>query len=229
MPLAMNRDVFITCAVTGSGGTQDRSPHVPRSPQQIAEAAIEVRVDAERAVATTQVGARRIASLREHTEQIGALLVEIGDIAGRSDLLALNGSLEATRAGEAGRGFALVAAEMRRLAERVSGTVDDVRSQVANVEAASAESVAVTDDSRALAERTAEAARSIDQLTATQSADTERAARGVSSTADMVAKTTLAMSQIRAATAGLHAHALELERLLAGFELRDRGEVKSRA
>lgn len=40
MPLTMNRDVFITCAVTGSGGTQDRSPHVPRSPQQIAESAI---------------------------------------------------------------------------------------------------------------------------------------------------------------------------------------------
>ncbi len=40
MPLAMNREVFITCAVTGSGGTQDRSPHVPRSPQQIAASAI---------------------------------------------------------------------------------------------------------------------------------------------------------------------------------------------
>ena len=41
MPLAMNRDVFITCAVTGSGGTQDRSPHVPRSPEQIAASAID--------------------------------------------------------------------------------------------------------------------------------------------------------------------------------------------
>jgi uncharacterized protein (DUF849 family) len=40
MPLDMNREVFITCAVTGSGGTQDRSPHVPRSPRQIAESAI---------------------------------------------------------------------------------------------------------------------------------------------------------------------------------------------
>jgi uncharacterized protein (DUF849 family) len=40
MPLAMNREVFITCAVTGSGGTQDRSPHVPRSPAQIADSAI---------------------------------------------------------------------------------------------------------------------------------------------------------------------------------------------
>ena len=41
MPLGMNREVFITCAVTGSGATQDRSPHVPRSPAQIAESAIE--------------------------------------------------------------------------------------------------------------------------------------------------------------------------------------------
>lgn len=40
MPLAMNRDVFITAAITGSGSTQDRSPHVPRSPEAIANSAI---------------------------------------------------------------------------------------------------------------------------------------------------------------------------------------------
>ncbi|NNK78113.1 MAG: 3-keto-5-aminohexanoate cleavage protein [Litoreibacter sp.] len=40
MPLTMNREVFITCAVTGSGSTQDRSPNVPRSPKEIAESAI---------------------------------------------------------------------------------------------------------------------------------------------------------------------------------------------
>ncbi|MCY4459196.1 MAG: 3-keto-5-aminohexanoate cleavage protein [Albidovulum sp.] len=40
MPLEMNREVFVTCAVTGSGSTQDRSPHVPRSPKEIAESAI---------------------------------------------------------------------------------------------------------------------------------------------------------------------------------------------
>ena len=40
MPLQINREVFITCAVTGSGSTQDRSPHVPRSPEQIATSAI---------------------------------------------------------------------------------------------------------------------------------------------------------------------------------------------
>lgn len=41
MPLEMNKEVFVTCAVTGSGGTQDRSPHVPRSPEQIATSAID--------------------------------------------------------------------------------------------------------------------------------------------------------------------------------------------
>ena len=40
MPLQMNREVFITCAVTGSGGTQDRSPNVPRSPKEIADSAV---------------------------------------------------------------------------------------------------------------------------------------------------------------------------------------------
>lgn len=40
MPLNMNKDVFITCAVTGSGGTQNKSTEVPRSPQQIADSAI---------------------------------------------------------------------------------------------------------------------------------------------------------------------------------------------
>ncbi|WP_238941344.1 3-keto-5-aminohexanoate cleavage protein [Jannaschia sp. Os4] len=40
MPLQMSREVFVTCAVTGSGSTQDRSPHVPRSPEQIAHSAI---------------------------------------------------------------------------------------------------------------------------------------------------------------------------------------------
>ena len=41
MPLSMNHEVFITCAVTGSGSTQDKSPHVPRSPEQIANSAID--------------------------------------------------------------------------------------------------------------------------------------------------------------------------------------------
>ncbi|MDD9910707.1 MAG: 3-keto-5-aminohexanoate cleavage protein [Ahrensia sp.] len=76
MSLAMNRDVFITCAVTGSGSTQDKSPHVPRSPKQIAESAI----DAARAGAAvvhchvrdpdTGVPSRRLDLYREVTDRI---------------------------------------------------------------------------------------------------------------------------------------------------------------
>jgi len=76
MPLSMNREVFITCALTGSGGGQDKNPHIPRSPQQIAESAIA----AARAGAAivhchvrhpeTGVPARDIALYREVTDRI---------------------------------------------------------------------------------------------------------------------------------------------------------------
>ncbi|MFC6686442.1 BKACE family enzyme [Jhaorihella thermophila] len=83
MPLSMNREVFITCAVTGSGSTQDRSPHVPRSPAQIAESAIE----AARAGAAvvhchvrdpeTGVPSRKVEYYREVTERIREADVDV--------------------------------------------------------------------------------------------------------------------------------------------------------
>lgn len=83
MPLSINREVFITCAVTGSGATQDKSPHVPRSPRQIAESAI----DAARAGAAvvhchvrdpdTGVPRRDIDLYREVTERIRAADIDV--------------------------------------------------------------------------------------------------------------------------------------------------------
>jgi len=83
MPLKMNREVFITCAVTGSGATQERSPHVPRSPAEIAESAIA----AARAGAAvvhchvrepeTGVPSRRLDLYREVTERIRAAEVDV--------------------------------------------------------------------------------------------------------------------------------------------------------
>lgn len=78
MPLAMSHEVFITCAVTGSGGTQDRSPHVPRSPKQIADSAIEA-AKAGAAIVHCHVRdpetgkpSRRVEYYREVTERIRA-------------------------------------------------------------------------------------------------------------------------------------------------------------
>ncbi len=83
MPLEMNREVFITCAVTGSGATQDRSPHVPRSPAQIAESAI-AAAKAGAAVVHCHVrdpgtGApsRKIEYYREVTDRIRASDVDV--------------------------------------------------------------------------------------------------------------------------------------------------------
>ena len=83
MPLEMNREVFITCAVTGSGSTQDRSPHVPRSPAEIAASAI----DAARAGAAvvhchvrdpdTGAPSRRLDLYREVTERIRESEVDV--------------------------------------------------------------------------------------------------------------------------------------------------------
>ena len=83
MPLTMNREVFITCAVTGSGATQDRSPHVPRSPDQIANSAI----DAARAGAAivhchvrdpeTGAPSRDPALFREVTDRIRSSDVDV--------------------------------------------------------------------------------------------------------------------------------------------------------
>jgi len=76
MPLEMNREVFITCPVTGSGNTQDRSPHVPRTPRQIAESAIEA-AKAGAAIVHCHVRdpetgkhSRRVDLYREVTERI---------------------------------------------------------------------------------------------------------------------------------------------------------------
>lgn len=76
MPLTANMNPFITCAVTGSGGSQDRSPHVPRSPEQIANSAL----DAARAGAAivhchvrdpeTGAPSRRVDLYREVAERI---------------------------------------------------------------------------------------------------------------------------------------------------------------
>ncbi len=76
MPLEMNREVFITCPVTGSGGTQDRSPHVPRTPKEIADSAIEA-AKAGAAIVHCHVrdpvsgaASRKIEYYREVTERI---------------------------------------------------------------------------------------------------------------------------------------------------------------
>jgi methyl-accepting chemotaxis protein len=191
-----------------------------QSADDISKTSTEVLDNAEQALSTTDAMIEKINLLSAQAVNVRALLELIHEVADRSDLLALNGALEATRAGEAGRAFALVALEMRRLAERVTGTVGDVRERIVDIEAAGASTVQATADSRRLAGSTATAARAISMVTYRQSEETEQVSHKVFEVAEGMMATVEAAKQTLSATEGLRLQAAELERLTRQFTLR---------
>ncbi|HVK74284.1 MAG TPA: methyl-accepting chemotaxis protein [Kofleriaceae bacterium] len=104
------------------------------SAEEIAGRSSEVLGNSERSVAQSQEIANKI-------DRLGSLLRSIEQIADKTDLLALNAALEGTRAGDAGRGFTLVADEMRRLAESVLETASAIRDLMKEMHKASEEAV----------------------------------------------------------------------------------------
>jgi methyl-accepting chemotaxis protein len=188
--------------------------------ETISHTAASVLANADQTLEATRNLIARIDELGRQAGGVGELLELIREIADRSDLLALNGSLEATRVGEAGRGFALVAAEMRRLAERVTDAVGDVRVRVGEIKTAGASAVRAADQNRALAEQTAAAARHISQVTHTQSQASDQAAQTVRDVAGVVIASAGATAQTREAAEGLRVQAERLERTTRQFKLR---------
>jgi methyl-accepting chemotaxis protein len=185
----------------------------------VSESVRGVLSNAERTLETTDRMVVRIGDLTNHAGRIGEILETIRDISDRSDLLALNGALEASRAGEAGRGFGLVAGEMRRLAERVMTSVHDVRSLVGDIRASGSSTMMATEDSKKLAASTTDAARQITLVTQQQRSGTEQVLQSVREIAETLTQSVAAMAQTRASAEQLKSQADKLSGLVRAFRI----------
>lgn len=108
--------------------------------------------------------------LSQQTAQIREISSVVRDLAGQTNMLALNAAVEAVRAGEHGKGFAVLAAEIRKLADESKKSADKINALVANIETASNSTVLATDegtktveDSVKIAQETADTFRSVSE------------------------------------------------------------------
>src|SRR5581483_7802737 len=123
----------------------------------------------------------RIAQLSKAATNIGNVVNLIADIAEQTNLLALNATIEAARAGEAGKGFAVVASEVKMLATQTAKATGDIGAQIAEMQSATQESVTAIKEIGATIGRIAEIATAIAASVEEQTTTTHEIAGNVDS------------------------------------------------
>lgn len=129
------------------------------------EEGVKMALDAAEGMSRTKekVGeiGEQILHLSEQTAQIGGIATAVTDIAGQINMLALNAAVEAVRAGEQGKGFAVIAQEVRKLAEQGKKSADKVNTIVDKIQKATNSVVMVTEEGTKTAQEVAEIARKV--------------------------------------------------------------------
>ncbi|QCZ94850.1 methyl-accepting chemotaxis protein [Salinimonas iocasae] len=108
--------------------------------------------------------AETISTLNTHTNTIGGILDTIRGISEQTNLLALNAAIEAARAGDHGRGFSVVADEVRTLAQRAAAATDEIQEKIDSFQKDSQQAVGQMQSSQEQTSSVVESARQIDEL-----------------------------------------------------------------
>ena len=122
---------------TAAAATHELSTSIGEIEQRVGQTATVVRS----AVGEAQITTQDIGSLAKAAQEIGDVIKLIRTIAEQTNLLALNATIEAARAGEAGRGFAVVASEVKSLSVQTAKATEDISSQILEVQKATVKAV----------------------------------------------------------------------------------------